>query len=360
MVDWLAGNRVRGTSTERTSTTGFNNTPAISGGWKEVARTTLGSNNANINVSSIPDKRYYMILSDITLTGAGTGGGARLGSGSVDSTANYAQRWSANGAADGASGGYSNYHSVGGYSNSDEFYVTYIANKSDKEKLIQTHRVYGLGGGAGNDPKRAEYVSKWVNTSNPLDYINYYQGGSDQYANGSEIVVLGWDDTDTHTTNFWEELATNTASGGGSTQEVTFTAKKYLWFQCYFELSGSTDIPRFQVGNGSFDTGNNYAERFSGNGGADETQTSRSDIHIDKASSKPFFVNGFIINNASQEKLFIIHSTEQNTAGAGNAPTRIENVGKWTNTSNQIDRLRITFGTDTINAGAIMKVWGHD
>ena len=42
------------------------------GGWVELARTTLGSSNANINISSIPDKRYYMLLSDIDLTGAGT------------------------------------------------------------------------------------------------------------------------------------------------------------------------------------------------------------------------------------------------------------------------------------------------
>ena len=38
------------------------------GGWVELGRTTLGSKNANINVSSIPDKRYYMILSNLPAT----------------------------------------------------------------------------------------------------------------------------------------------------------------------------------------------------------------------------------------------------------------------------------------------------
>ena len=358
MVEWLAGNRIRGTSTERTTGAGFNPADAVSGGWKEVGRTTLGSAGDIIDVTSLPDKRYYMVLYYVknddgnaincnNRFNSDTGTNYRFRSNSSDGGGEYTPTSQTS-------------LSLTDGSGSPHLVVEYIANKSDKEKLTISHVIRQRNSGAGNAPSRSEVVGKWVNTSSSISSLSANNAGAGSYASGSEVVVLGWDPADTHTTNFWEELATNTASGGGSTQEVTFTAKKYLWFQCYFELSGSTDIPRFQVGNGSFDTGNNYAERFSGNGGTDETQINRSDIHIDKASSKPFFVNGFIINNASQEKLFIIHSVEQNTAGAGNAPTRIENVGKWTNTSNQIDRLRTTFGTDTINAGAIMKVWGSN
>ena len=62
MVEWLAGNRIRGTNAERTSTTGFNSIPAVAGGWVELGRTTLGSAGDDITVSSLADKRYYMIL----------------------------------------------------------------------------------------------------------------------------------------------------------------------------------------------------------------------------------------------------------------------------------------------------------
>ena len=58
MVEWLAGNRIRGTSTERTSTTGFNTVAAVAGGWKELGRTTLGSAGDIIDVTSLADKRY--------------------------------------------------------------------------------------------------------------------------------------------------------------------------------------------------------------------------------------------------------------------------------------------------------------
>jgi hypothetical protein len=50
-IKYLSGERIQATSTD------FAGTPAISGGWKEVGRTTLGSAGDTIDVSSIPDKR---------------------------------------------------------------------------------------------------------------------------------------------------------------------------------------------------------------------------------------------------------------------------------------------------------------
>ena len=57
-IEWLAGNRLRGTSAERTNTTGIGDT---AGGWKEIGRTTLGSAGTTITVSGLADKRYYKI-----------------------------------------------------------------------------------------------------------------------------------------------------------------------------------------------------------------------------------------------------------------------------------------------------------
>ena len=59
MVEWLAGNRIRGTSAERTT---YSWIYQDVGGWKEVGRTTLGSAGTTIDVSSLPDKRYLMMV----------------------------------------------------------------------------------------------------------------------------------------------------------------------------------------------------------------------------------------------------------------------------------------------------------
>ena len=349
MVEWLAGNRIRGTTAERPNL----GLPSGSvGGWVELARTTLGSNNANINISSIPDKRYYMLLSGIDLGGASTGGGMRLGSGSADTGSNYAFRASGDGGADGAYTNRVDAHWVGGYADLPEFYVTYIANKSDKEKLVMSNRVYGATG-AGTAPKRNEFAGKWTNTSNPLDYINYYQGGSDTYDSGSELVLLGWDPEDTHTSNFWEELASVSGDGTSTTlSSGTITAKKYLWTQIYSD--DTTDaVMRFNS-----DSGSNYARRGSVNGASDFTvnpTTGSSNL----PSSNEAFGNCFIINNASNEKLGISHGIDQGTAGAGTAPTRKEECFKWANTSDSITNISWT-KTGNWSSKAILKVWGSD
>ena len=69
----------------------------------------------------------------------------------------------------------------------------------------------------------------------------------------------------------------------------------------------------------------------------------------------------FIINNASNEKLFIIHSVKQNTSGAGTAPRRKEVVGKWSNTSNQINIVEyLQSEAGSFDTGSFIKVWGSN
>jgi len=69
----------------------------------------------------------------------------------------------------------------------------------------------------------------------------------------------------------------------------------------------------------------------------------------------------FIINNSSNEKLVISHTVQQNTAGAANAPRRIENVGKWANTSNQITEIDIdNTGAGSYDTNSKLRVWGSD
>jgi hypothetical protein len=350
MVEWLAGNRIRGTSAEK---------PALAlpsgsvGGWKELARTTLGSAGDTISVASLADKRYYMVL------------GNHLPSGNFrttyrfngDTASNYALRKSENGGAENAKIDQALLEIGNEDTNTDYFDVSYLSNLSAQEKLMINHNMRTGGSGAGNDPNRVEAVAKWDNTSSVINRIDAFNDQGGNYASGSEVVVLGWDPADTHTTNFWEELASVELGSASSTLDSgTFTAKKYLWVQAYIN---ATTVDTGLTFNG--DTGTNYARRWSDDGGSDGTATGGNNIQVDRGNSTQF-LNIFIVNNSANEKLGMYHTGTQNTAGAGNAPARRELVFKWANTSAQITSMIFTkkgSGTD-LQSGSIIKVWGSD
>ena len=107
------------------------------GGWTELARTTLGSVNADITVSSLPDKRYYMYLVDGHRTSVTVDGFVRLGNGSVDTGSNYSRRLSSGGGSDSTvinQAGISDWYPSTGDLNF--LTVGYISNLSGNEKLI--------------------------------------------------------------------------------------------------------------------------------------------------------------------------------------------------------------------------------
>jgi len=329
------------------------------GGWVELGRTTLGSNGDNIDVSSLPDKRYYMVLANTTSSGLNRHG-LRYNS---DTGSNYAWRYSANGAADGTVTSNGRIIIQADNTATDEFSVTYIANKSDKEKLSYSQDVKQIATGATTAPSRMETVGKHAQTSNPISTITLFNSESGDYASGSECVVLGWDPSDSHTNNFWEELASvNAGASSTSIDTSTFTAKKYLWIQAFIKSTGSS-MGSISA-NFNNDTGTNYANRYSDNGGADGTITSNIALILvdggNLATNESALINFFIVNNSSNEKLVIGHAVKRNTAGAANAPTRRETAQKWTNTSSQITSFKIVrdSGSGTFDTNSIIKVWG--
>jgi hypothetical protein len=329
-----------------------------SGGWVELGRTTLGSVGTSINVTGLANKRYYMILASPRRSATGSAG-YNFDS---DTGANYAFRYSNQGASDATGVSDTRIFSNGnGSSTNTLFHVGYVANLASKEKLIIFHATEAAATGAGSAPERFECVGKHSQTSTALTDIGL--NSTANYDIGSELVILGWDPEDTHTSNFWEELGSADWVSGSSLPTVSFTAKKYLWVQ-YFTSGGiggdGANRVSIRVGNGSIDTSNNYAFRNSETGGADSTATS-TDRWLTHTGNKKNYVNMFIVNNASNEKSVIYHTSEGNGVSASTAPTRIEGVGKWTNTSNQINRLSVFdyTGGNTFDAGTV-KIWGSD
>ena len=354
-IEWLAGNRLRGTTAER---------PALGlpsgsvGGWVELGRTTLGSAGDSIDVTGLADKRYLMVLIDEQSSGE-TYGRMRFND---DSGSNYAARYNTNGASETTLTPFAscvNYATP--TANDVKFSVNYIANLSGKEKLVITPDSVGSStAGAGNAPTRREAVSKWVNTSSVISQVNIDNGTTGDFTSGSECVVLGWDPDDTHTSNFWEELASvELSSAGDEISSGTITAKKYLWLQWHTKRAGAEIENRINFNN---DTGSNYSRRSSVNGASDATAGNQSRIEAwSSKTSSSYFYNMFIINNSSNEKLCIAHNSEVTSTGAGNAPARVEFVAKWANTSSQITEIDIiNNGSGSFDTGSILKVWGAD
>jgi hypothetical protein len=356
MVEWLAGNRIRGTSTERTSTSGFNPVSAVSGGWKELARTTLGSTGDIINVTSIPDKRYYMVLMDEQ--GATINAVLNVGNGSPAMTETYSVRRKVTDNPEHTDATAWEIFNDGIGSNRGMFTVGYISNLASKEKLFIATTVSQETAGANTTPKRVQHVGKWHNTSDVIDYMRLQNWGTGDFSSGAEMVVLGWDEDDTHTDNFWEELASvELSSAGDQIDSGTFTAKKYLWIQFYEKNSGNANVkPRFNN-----DSGSNYSWRWTENGGSDTASASQNEIGTWIWQSQPAFYNAFVVNNASKEKLLVGECVNRNSAGAGNEVGRAIWTGKWDDTSNQITRVTINNdASGSYDTGSFIKVWGHD
>ena len=320
--------------------------------YELLGRATVSSGDT-LDTGTFTTKPYMMVLC------------YTVGSGTVhpllhfnnDTASSYAFRYSPSGTSDVTGINQTYLRFQGGISgNPRQFSVGFFNSDSDEEKLLINQLISAQTTGAGNAPTREEQVGKWANTSNNITQVDANNGQSGDYASGTELVVLGYDPANTGT-GVWEELASVELTGSQSTPFNTgaFTAKKYLWIQAYSNASTDTS---FRVGTGgSTDTGSNYCYRRQINGVSDAIGINQTDL---PTIANEEFINIFIINNSDEEKLFISELSTQNTAGAGNAPARQELVGKWINTSGQIDIFGLEKTGATYNAGSYIKVWGFD
>lgn len=145
----------------------------------------------------------------------------------------------------------------------------------------------------------------------------------------------------------WQKIGSETLSTTADTITIS-AATPTLFNQILLHTleSGNVDV-RMRLGNTSVETGSVYADRFSFDGGADATQTSQNDIHlINVEPNVTAFSILYIINISTEEKLIVGNSMEQNTAGASNAPHRVEQANKFVNTSTAFDQIQ-AFNPDT-------------
>ena len=165
----------------------------------------------------------------------------------------------------------------------------------------------------------------------------------------------------------WAKNGTDTLSSGNNVISNTGMTK-YKFNQIMTHITGgSATLVDFKgrVGDGSFDSGSNYASRESQNGSADATRTSASTFQSGLTgygnANAPSLHIIYGINISSEEKLFIEFAILQNTAGAGNAPNRYETIYKWVNTSAQYDQIEyINNSGDTYDTDTNMSSLGTD
>ena len=87
------------------------------------------------------------------------------------------------------------------------------------------------------------------------------------------------------------------------------------------------------------DSGNNYAHRSSTNGAADVTTPSANAFRLrGGGTAGETWTVVQVVNPQANEKLCIADTISNSVSGAANAPSRVERVGKWVNTSVQISR----------------------
>lgn len=164
----------------------------------------------------------------------------------------------------------------------------------------------------------------------------------------------------------WAKNGTpETLSGAADTLTISDLTSLTFNMLMGFSIAG-TGSPQMQTrfGNSSIDTGNNYAYRRNRDGGADVTAPSDAAISIQNnvgLSTNGFYI-GYIINLAAEEKLGVFFNCNQNTAGAGTAPTRQETVGKWVETSNQFNNAQLVnlTGSTDITTDSNISMLGTD
>lgn len=124
----------------------------------------------------------------------------------------------------------------------------------------------------------------------------------------------------------WAKNGTYTETTTVTTITLTpLTARK---FNVILDHTIGNSYQNLQRLNG--DSGNNYVMRISSNGGADTTSLNETHLGInwgDTTDGK--FIIIYICSISGQEKLTIGFGVKTNTAGAGTAPQRAEQVGKY-------------------------------
>jgi len=141
----------------------------------------------------------------------------------------------------------------------------------------------------------------------------------------------------------WAKAGTTTLGSAGDDLDITsMTANKFNQFISHCLASSTIDIKATFEN----DTSSVYAHRWSIDGGAEGTGTSEANMRwMAQLVAHDRMTITYVISISGEEKLVIDFGVTQGTAGASNAPTRLEGVFKYV-PSPDSDITRVDFNND--------------
>lgn len=154
--------------------------------WEEIGRTTLGVAGDTLSCTPIAARKYLYVIATLLATGGTISATVRFNN---DSGANYARRLSTNNGADAATGSLTGV-TVSSALAAKQLIDLTIDNIATLEKDFFS-RAMSATAGAANAPQSDQGYSKWANTADQITRIDLINGGTGDFAIGSEIVVLG-------------------------------------------------------------------------------------------------------------------------------------------------------------------------
>ena len=149
---------------------------------------TLTSTGDTMTISDLTEKKFGLILCHVISSGT-TNSQMTFNN---DTTNEYANRQSDDGAADGTQTSTTGLTDNGSPA-ADFFSVNYLCDISSEEKLIYQFQINPTATGASTIPSRREQVSKHVPTENQITEIDMTNAGAGDYAADSNLSALGTD-----------------------------------------------------------------------------------------------------------------------------------------------------------------------
>ena len=156
--------------------------------WEEIGRTTLTSAGDTITVSGLPARKYLRLMIFTISTGGTNAGALRFNN---DSGTNYTQRYADNDSADGVTSSAASIFVDVGFESTPVWVIIDLVNMTNQEKICIASVTCIKASGSVTAPTRRNTVGKWANTSSQINRIDLINGGTGDFAIGSEVVVLG-------------------------------------------------------------------------------------------------------------------------------------------------------------------------
>ena len=140
----------------------------------------------------------------------------------------------------------------------------------------------------------------------------------------------------------WTKIGTTTLTSEGTSLGVTsLTDTKFIQVISHI-FSGASGTATTNMHLNDVTTGSEYTSRYSANGGkpyTPETSQNKLVYGSNTGASDNVLLVGYLLNIATEEKLFICSTCDVTATGAGQAPPRLEQVGKWADTTNTVDEI---------------------